>query len=381
MDDGVLILKHQVMLLKVFLCIGGRRATDYSKALTASLAIWWQLSKLNHPAWTMFKHNPSTFNEECGEISFSALARQVARGGSRSTFKQSHKQFQLMRCCMQTAADFKFELNGPDVSQKNRRRIDPKGKDVEATAAFFRRIINNIQRRQFRVYDEELGRLGKGQSADVRPTVLLRDDVKLAFRRSAPLLDDFITKIESKFDTDYLSDHRDIWVDDDGQDDGIDPEDGVARALNFEAEVDSDSTIDMRSDDSDEHPIRPEKKQRVALASSLAVNRSVSAVGARSRAQKMAALVNRVVKVQANAFWPSREILKEVFAAPSRSFLHMRIARMELGHKKPFIARCVHPDPDDPMFELRFTHTQVKKLLVEVADEYHDTPFRPGQGW
>lgn len=380
MDDGVLILKHQVMLLKVFLCIGGRRATDYSKALTASLAIWWQLSNLNHPAWTMFKHNPSTFNEECGEISFSALARQVARGGSRSTFKQSHKQFQLMRCCMQTAADFKFELNGPDVSQKSRRRIDPKGKDMEATAAFFRRTINNIQHRQFRVYDEELGRLGKGQSADVRPTVLLRDDVKLAFTRSARFVDDFITKIESKFDTDYLSDHRDIWVDGDGQDDNIDPEEGVVRALDFEAEVDSDSTVDMRSEVSDNHLIRPEKKQRVAPAPSSAINRSV-ALRARSRAQKMAALVRRVVKVQANAFWRSREILKEKFAAPSRSFLHMRIDRMELGHKKPFVARCVHPDPDDPMFELRFTHTQVKNLLVEVADEYHDTPFREGEGW
>ena len=94
----------------------------------------------------------------------------------------------------------------------------------------------------------------------------------------------------------------------------------------------------------------------------------------------MEALVGSVVKVRANAIWNDREILKEMFDTPSQAFLHMVIVRVELGqgHKKPFIARLVRPDPDDTDFELRFAHTEVRRLLVEPADQYADTPFKDG---
>jgi hypothetical protein len=188
MDGGRRILKHHVLLLKVFVCIGGRRTTDYSRALVTQLALWIQLKQMDHPAWHMFLENASCFNEECGELSFSALARQVARGGSRSSFPQSNKQFKLLKTGMQVAADFRLELNGPKVSQRNGTRIKDEGKDVQATVAFFKRAIHQILNNSYRHYDEHLGRPQK-KNGNTRPTVLLKDVVESTFKDCAPFLE------------------------------------------------------------------------------------------------------------------------------------------------------------------------------------------------
>ena len=87
MDSGADVLRAQALLLKVFMMIGGRSCTEYIRALTASIMLWGHYESTQHPCWELFRHNASAFNEESGEISLSALARDISRGGVRSDCK------------------------------------------------------------------------------------------------------------------------------------------------------------------------------------------------------------------------------------------------------------------------------------------------------
>lgn len=372
MDQGKLVLKHQVLLLKVFLCIGGPRARDYEKALLASLAVWLHLRRIRHPAWLMFKYNASVFNEECGEISFSALARQVARGGSRSDLHHANKQFQLLKRCMETASDFNVELNGPEVTQKRGKIIDPLGQDVDATVAFFNRTINNIVRRQFRIYDDDLGDLGKGCSGDARQTVLFRDEVVLAFGNSARLAEKILPKLQSMMGTDYLRNHTDVW---NGPAEQKLPSEMASDSENSGDEPDYDLTEVI------EQKVAKEPRQQSNLEAAQPAKKKRKIDSSKphktSHQLNLEAMVGRVLKVPASSIWTSRSVRRKMFEKPSEAILHMRIWRVDVKHKKkPLVGKFVHPDEDDPDYELRFSLNEAKRLLAKPNIAYVDTPLR-----
>ena len=72
MDDGEKVLEMQYRIMSIFLLLDGPQAREYQKALSTLVHLWEWMRRAGHPAWIMFKNNASVFNEESGEICFSA---------------------------------------------------------------------------------------------------------------------------------------------------------------------------------------------------------------------------------------------------------------------------------------------------------------------
>jgi hypothetical protein len=378
MDGGQAVLKHHVLLLKVFLCIGGRRAGDYERALTAQLAVWIQLKKINHPAWQMFLANCSVFNEECGELSFSALARQVARGGSRSNFDQAHRQYELLKTGMQVAEDFRFELNGPQVSQRRGKTIEAEGKDVQQTAFFFKRTINALRTRSYRHYDKRLGK--PNLKGDTRPTIRLRYMVKSMFKECEDLLDKPIHQVQRNFNKLYITEaNKDIWP-------------GAEKAARGSGD-DSDLSDDV-DDDGDWSEVEGEAQTEINHPEEVEELKKWKKTQPRKRRKVQhpdkkqedfpgLQYVNRVVTIKPSAMWLDKGFLRQMYGKDyNQAKIHMRIVRHLMKKcKRPLMGQLVHPelyadeeDDDVEVYELSFSVAMVVDTMVETQAEYVDTP-------
>ncbi len=74
--------------------------------LTASILLWSEYERCDHPCWQM-NQRQDAFNEESGEFSPSVLARDIARGGVRSDCKNVSQTFRLVKAKAQVAADYR----------------------------------------------------------------------------------------------------------------------------------------------------------------------------------------------------------------------------------------------------------------------------------
>lgn len=210
MDDGAIILKLQKKLLHVFLMLNNKSAHEYQRALTASIVIWSHLKDLQHPVWQMFASNASAFNEECGEICFSVLARGVAKNGARSDIKTIDRWFRLIRTKIQVAQELGIEVGGDDFKHLNRGRstISKKSREVKATAAFFQRMIRTMKAGNYVHYDHRLGKPDQGGT--IRPvvaaTMLTPLDMKVG-----DLFKVVHSKLKGTMGTFWVYPHSDIW--------------------------------------------------------------------------------------------------------------------------------------------------------------------------
>lgn len=211
MDNGRLILRQQIRLLHVFLMLHSNRATEYQRALSASIAIWTQLRHQRHPVWTMFASNASAFNEESGEICFSVLARGVAKSGARSDLATIDKWFRLVRTKIAVAKELGLEIAGEDFKHlyQGRCTIPRQGKEAKATAAFFSRMIRTLKAGRFVHYDKRLGQPDLGGDG-IRPVVkaeLLQPIDKNVEERFSIVW----SKLESTLNTYWVYPHSNIW--------------------------------------------------------------------------------------------------------------------------------------------------------------------------
>ncbi len=150
MDDGEKVLKAQAELLRLFLLLPGRDATPYVIALTLSIAHWSMWKASDHPVWKMFRDNACAFNEEAGEVGFSALARSVAKqGGIRCDVTQVNKRFRLLRETMRVANDVGMDMVGDDFNENGLAKVIAcalGSGEIQAAAAFMKLTIRQLQR-------------------------------------------------------------------------------------------------------------------------------------------------------------------------------------------------------------------------------------------
>ena len=212
MDDGDAVLRGQEHLLKVFMLIGGRGSNEYIRALTASILLWVHWKKINHPCWLLFLRNANAFNEESGEISFSALAHDLARGGIRGDVHSCNNTYRLIKTTTELADDINIELGCDDFGGNKYRTVKHNAGEVSATLEFFRGIIRRILAGRYRHYDKEFGVLTNQQAGEARPTVAFADVPKI-MNRVGHLLPDQVSEVWSDLQQYWVVDHKDIWPD------------------------------------------------------------------------------------------------------------------------------------------------------------------------
>ena len=117
--------------------------TEYIRALKASIMLSGHYESTQHPGWQLFRHNASAFNEESGEISLSALARDISRGEVRNDCEKVSKTFKLVKAKAEVAEDIRIDLAGDDSGSEARgRSVKVDCPEVKATSAFFRSLYN-----------------------------------------------------------------------------------------------------------------------------------------------------------------------------------------------------------------------------------------------
>ena len=211
MDSGAGVLRGQALLLKVFLLMGGSQCTEYCRALMASISQWAHYEEVKHPCWELFQNNASAFNEESGEISLSALARDISRGGVRSDCAKVSQTFKLVKAKAEVAEDVGLDIEGGDFgSDEHGRRIKADCAEVKTTAAYFSGVIRHVLAGAFRHYDKKCGVHAKGNQQLARVTVPM-DAFSEWFRSVTPLLDGVATKLQSAVQGFWVAPHVDIW--------------------------------------------------------------------------------------------------------------------------------------------------------------------------
>jgi hypothetical protein len=415
-----------IRLLKVFLCLNGRSAQEYISALIMSIVGWIRHKDADSVIWKMFCDNASMFNEESGEVCFSVLARQVAKGGVRTSCTKVSDAFTMTKVMIDLARDLKHELGGDKVGDAHRYNIKIDGDEVQATIAFFKRSIREIASGRYRQYDRTT--LGHVKSAgDIRPTVEM-DFIDM--RRFQPMVSvgmgphnrhghrvrEGSLFAECAKVSDYLHSfdvwrHRDIWpeaamvsdemvhhVDSDGSDDAwLNAVHEIPQSqVDQKAEGGSMSSVedvDGAGEDSIEQvdaqiraaesPVRDGAASEVVLdmvpVPAVAVpDRRQPNNRKRKRKRKrdvetLIPLVGRVIRVPAWKFGQSWADL--AFEKPSQAVVHMRLSEVLMGDEREDFA-AVMVNEDGTGFTLLVELHEAQKWLVDEGAPFEDTPYR-----
>ena len=117
--------------------------------------------RTNTPAWKMFVHNFSLFNEESGEMSFSALARAMIGHTNRSDFTHVNTLYILLHQYVCVDDDVQKDRNTKAL-RNGYQKVDVDGAGVQAARVFLLGHLQTIERNQHRIYS---GKVQKGNPA------------------------------------------------------------------------------------------------------------------------------------------------------------------------------------------------------------------------
>jgi hypothetical protein len=379
-------------LFKVFLLLPGSDTREYEKALLANLCLLVRARADDSPYWRLFDANACAFNEESGEVAFSCLARQVAKGGTRTEVEQVTKYFALMRLKMDVADDFNVEVVGDQVGQEGGSNIKADGPEVQATIAFFRRTIREMQARQYMQYDKSLGK----KRADGTRSMIKSPEPTLKFRNVSNTIDQSQEKLQKYLSTFELFNTGDIWgsnhfanpldhfnggVDDDEVKDPIGP---PLPLESVAAEVPEGKRrkpvkrkkVKRRKPNSKtkakvQRKPKPKAKKRRRVESCVSDDDEGPIMPSGQGDLLETVFVGRVLRVPAFKFGTSWH--RDVFERPTDSFLHMVIRKVDDRGREPFVAEMLNPlEPD---YRLRFQRNEVDEWICPEQDEYEDTPY------
>lgn len=356
MDDGQRILKLQHQLLQVFLILDGPQSREYQRALTVSLHLWEWMKARGHPAWHIFKHNASAWNEESGEICFSVLAREVASNGVRADCAAVSRKFNLIRPKMQVARDLKLDLCGEDFTSKKHAKVQRNSSDVQATVVFFNKMIRQLTNGTHRHFDKDCGRLdAKARRSQVaRRTVPAEVLSILSRKKTDATLSTVRAKLQKSHANFWVWPHKDIWPAAQPIDPDLEESDasGDAESVTSTSDVDEDEVkVDVQRA---HEPHRSRKRKRSGSA------------------HQDGTLIGRVVAVP--AWCLGQKWARQVFGGKRKANQARLHGRLEESKKSGCLDCRFFHDVD---YVLQLTKRQVKDYLVAREDEEGavDTPF------
>jgi hypothetical protein len=156
------IITGQLRLMGMFVTLGKVDTVDKhdyptSLFLNINTLVW--MDEQNHPCSQFLTKDPTTMNEEIGEMCFSVLARGQKSNPARSSIKQVTKSFIMTRPQMSIAHDFGVELACEDLAGKGIKcskgnRVLPEA--VNDAAEFFKGMLRRFAASQWRPASFEL---------------------------------------------------------------------------------------------------------------------------------------------------------------------------------------------------------------------------------
>ena len=355
MDDGQRILSLQHQLLQVFLILDGPQSREYQRALTVSLHLWEWMKASDHPAWHIFKHNASAWNEESGEICFSVLAREVASNGVRADCAAVSRKFNLIKPKMQVARDLKLDLCGEDFASKKHARVLKDSVDVQAAVVFFQRMIRQLANGTHRHFGSDCGKLdAKARRAKgARRTVPAEVLPILSKKKTDATLVTVRAKLKKSHKNFWVWPHKDIWPAAHPTDPDLEGCDASEEESESASSSEADVVEELKAVDG-QNAKHGRKRKRSGSA------------------QQDEKLLNRVVAVPAwclGQAWARKAFGGRQAARQAR--LH---GRLEESKKTGCLDCRFFHDRD---YLLQLTKRQVNKYLVACQDEAQavDTPF------
>lgn len=393
MDQGRLVILGQAKLLKLFMLLRGRDTFEYEKALLASLLVWARNKEAKSFLWKMFKQNACAFNEEAGEVAFSVLARQVSKGGLRGDLESCDKAFKLSRVNIQVADDFNVDLCGDHMGESKRFTVETDSDSVNATVAFFESAIRQILARRYQEYKSDYG---KDRRIDGSRVTVLMTDVETKYQEdSKALLATAEGKLRAYINGASLTRYLDVWgMNADHQVDALmgiehSSEEQPRELLPVEDVFALDSGLQVQqveekglSAPNDSPPSTPLADRLGVRANSPLRRRfgsptrpskrtKYSGIIFRGSRRSKESLVGTILAVKAFKFG-GKQWQTEVFAAPSKSFLHMKITKIVPGNLWAHCEMLHYPQMD---YARLLDTKEVNAYACDVGCEHIDTEF------
>jgi hypothetical protein len=178
-----------------------------------SIHLWEWMRVNDHAGWQVFRQNASAFNEESGEIAFSVLARDIATSGIRSDVKTVSRKLGLIKAKMVVAKGLEVELCGEAFSAHDHCVVKRRSPDVDATVAFFKKMIRQLRTSCHHHYDSGCGFLDKKDRRNAAPrkriaaTVLVSLKLKMSATRLRLVTADQKLKLHQF----WVHPYHDIW--------------------------------------------------------------------------------------------------------------------------------------------------------------------------
>ena len=187
------------------------RGGAYSQSIFMQILVVLYQRKHKLPSWLMLKSQPTLFNEEAGEMTFSQLARSVVGDTQQRKFEHMNRLYKLLHIYGDVEIDTLADVKGSAIEACSRKKINPKGDEVEAVAAFMKSRIREIRHQKLTEYDgQELSWKNKVHAlGHLKPL-----SAKQPFMNGdmMPVLNLNIEKAQNKFmNTDWAGDFADIW--------------------------------------------------------------------------------------------------------------------------------------------------------------------------
>jgi hypothetical protein len=212
LNDGLLLVKQLFKMLKLHLCLDMKsRGGAYSQSIVMQILVVLYQKKHKLPSWLMLESQPTLFNEEAGEMTFSQLARSVVGDTQQRKFEHMDRLYKLLHIYGDVEIDTLADVKGSAIEACSRKKVNPKGPEVEAVAAFMRSRIRETRHQKLTEYD--------GLEPSWKSKVHALAHLKVLGARKPFMDGDMmailqlnIDKAKKKFmDTDWAGDYTDIW--------------------------------------------------------------------------------------------------------------------------------------------------------------------------
>lgn len=129
---------------------------DYARANLLNLAIicYHYRMKAQLPFWAMFSNNLNCFNEEAGEVAFSALARCTVGDTQKYVHQHINQVWQSINLFQTTSDGFFIDLEEDQPTGRTSTTfVDPKGKDVQTVVSFLQLRLREMKSGTYTVYN------------------------------------------------------------------------------------------------------------------------------------------------------------------------------------------------------------------------------------
>lgn len=225
LNDGALMNKMSAKMLKLLLCCHPTRLSEYVSCPVASLlcTIWGaRMKAAGQPSsgYQAFLDDPSAFNEELGEISFSVMSRSITRRPTQGqSISELSREYRLVSSRIRFAKDMEVDLQSDDFKKPahgqgnaipRKNTLSEDSAEIAATTQHFLAVIRALVQGTWRPF-KDWGSAAKNKQymfltkgPKMRTTQLPKDPLPLWRKSVAGDIRDICKRVQKSIETFYV---------------------------------------------------------------------------------------------------------------------------------------------------------------------------------